>query len=518
MCFSLCMKEANMQPKAGGEGTANAVEVPTVEQIPLGRERVSWWYSLQQALWPTWMTRDMNLLLIARVCMSATRALAGIIVPIYLATIGFQGVLLGLLWTVTALVSALLSTGIGLLSDRFGRKPFLVITPCLAALASLVFAFSHVTGILFVFAALGSFGRGAGAGAGAVGPYQPAEQAFLADTVLASDRNRLFGRIGFASSLGALIGSGPLIALAGLFSFQNITLEYQLAFLMGAICALLAGLLALPLRETRHPLSALTHRKRGAKNERQPRVRLSPLSWKLLIRLGVTNSVNGLAVGFIGPFITYWFYLRYGAGPVEVGFLYTIINLAAMIANLLSAQAAARFGLVRTIVLTRVLQAALLIPMVLAPSFWLAGGIYLLRMMVQRLGLPLRQSYVMGVVPAEERGSVGSLSNLPSQASSALSPTLAGYLFDHVTLAMPFEIGALLQGINALLFFLFFRSTPPPEEKGTVPAVLQKQEEEFEPRSLKELRTNHYKEPRYDLLEKGLPARNDHQPPGERDR
>ncbi len=131
------------------------------------QESITWRTRLWHFISPEWMTRDMNLLLFARVFISSTRALSGIVVPIYLAVIGFQGLMLGVLFTVTALVSALLSTAIGLLSDRIGRKPFLIIMPFLTAIASLAFAFSHIVGVLFLFAALGSFGRGAGAGAGA---------------------------------------------------------------------------------------------------------------------------------------------------------------------------------------------------------------------------------------------------------------------------------------------------------------------------------------------------------------
>jgi predicted MFS family arabinose efflux permease len=137
-----------------------------------------------------------------------------------------------------------------------------------------------------------------------------------------------------------------------------------------------------------------------------------------------------------------------------------------MFGNLGAARFAARLGLVRAITISRTLQAVLIIPMVFAPNFWIAGGIYLLRMLAQRVGLPLRQSYVLGVVRPEERGTVGALSNLPSQVTSAASPTLAGYLFDHVALALPFEIGAILQGVNTLVFYLFFRHLQPPEEKG----------------------------------------------------
>lgn len=443
--------------------------VPTPENNhPPLRQRI------RTRLSPDWVTRDMRLLLAARAFMSAGRALAGIIVPIYLALIGYSALTLGTLFVVVAITSAVLSGITGLLSDRFGRKPFIVILPWFAALAAFVFAFSHVEAILFVFAALGSFGRGAGAGAGMIGPYQPAEQAFLADNVPARHRNTLFGWIAFASSLGALIGTGPLtvlpIALAsiGLLHLQGLA-SYQLEFLIMAGMALIAGLLAVPLTETRRtPPKAAQSSSATLKRihaPRLPRLNISSQSWAILLRLWATNSVNGLAVGFFGPFITYWLFRRYGAGPEAIGLLFSLINLAAMVSNLWAARFAKRLGLVRAIVVSRTFQAVLIIPMVLAPTFWLAGAFYLVRMMAQRMGLPLRQSYVMGVLPPEERGTVGALANLPSQITSAMSPALAGYLFDSVSLALPFEIGAILQGLNVIMFFLFFRKLLPPEEQ-----------------------------------------------------
>ncbi len=430
-------------------------------------------------LWPEWIDRNMGLLITARVFMSAARALAGIMVPIYLALIGFNGLELGLLFVITALVSALLSSAVGVFSDRIGRKIFIIILPLFAAISALVFAFTHVTGLLFFFAALGSFGRGSGASAGIIGPYQPAEQALLAETVSAQHRNSLFGRVAFASSLGALVGSGPfailpeLLPRSGVFGIN----AYQLSFLIMALLALIAGLLAIPVRETRptnRPKPSLdATQQRGNKSKRQP---ISQKTWPILIRLWITNATNGLAVGFFGPFITYWFYRRYGVGPAQIGILFTIINLAAMFSNLGAASFAARLGLIRAIVIGRALQALLIIPMVLAPTFWMAGMIYLVRMLAQRLALPLRQSYVMGVVPAEERGTVGAISNLPMQVTSSASPALAGYLFDHVSLALPFELGAALQGVNAVLFFFFFRSLPPPEEQEKARKLSEQQE------------------------------------------
>lgn len=436
------------------------------------------WQKIQATIYPAWLSRDMRLLLLARVCMSIARALAGIIVPIYLILLGFNALTMGLLFLVVALMSAILSSLSGLLSDRIGRKPFLVILPGCTALAAIVFVFSPVVALLFFFAALGSFGRGAGAGVGTIGPYQPAEQALLSETVPAQYRTQLFGLVALASSLGALIGTGPLTALPqvlmhfGLLSTRGLAL-YRLTFWFIAVGALIAGLLALPVTDPfnarRRIVQPAVATRAPGKARRQWRRAFSHASWPILLRLWITNSINGLAVGFFGPFVTYWFYQRYGAGPATIGLLFSMINLAAMFANLAAAPFAQRLGLVRAILVGRSLQALLIIPMILAPTFWLAGTIYLIRMLAQRVALPLRQSYVMGVIPAEERGAVGALSNLPMQGTSAASPVLAGYLFDHVSLSLPFEIGAVLQGINAVLFYLFFRRLLPPEERSGRP-------------------------------------------------
>lgn len=52
-----------------------------------------------------------------------------------------------------------------------------------------------------------------------------------------------------------------------------------------------------------------------------------------------------------------------------------------------------------------------------------------------RIGMSLRQSFVMTAAPTEERSRVAALSQLPVQGVSALAPTLTGYLFDEVSLA-----------------------------------------------------------------------------------
>ena len=403
---------------------------------------------------PPWMTRDVAIVTWARVPMSAARALGGIATPIYLALLGFSAVRLGVLFLAIAAVSTLLSTAVGLLSDRFGRRPFLVGLPLLAAGAGVVFSLRVPEAALWLAAMVGTLGRGAGAGGGVVGPYYPAEQALAADHTAAGYRNAVFGRLAFSSAIGGL-GGALLAQLAGSHHPAGVAAvaTFRPVYIAVAALAASSGIAALWLSPEPRRLP-------------EPgRTFLPRRSLGLLVRLWVTNGVNGIAVGMFAPFITYWFFVRFGAGAGTIGRLYAVINLVTMASILSAARVARRLGLVRTIIGGRIVQAILLIPMALAPSFTLAGAIYLLRMIAQRLSMPLRQSFVMAAADPAERGSVAALSNIPSQATSASSPALAGFLFEHVSLALPFELAGGLQLLNAILFYAFFRGTIPDEER-----------------------------------------------------
>ena len=201
------------------------------------------------------------------------------------------------------------------------------------------------------------------------------------------------------------------------------------------------------------------------------KVRFPYRSRSLLYRLWGTNTVNGFAIGMFGPFVAYWFYRRFGVGAGEVGVLFAVINFVTAFSSLSAAGLAHRYGLVRTMTVVRLIQAVLLIPMVLVSSFELAGAIYLIRMVVQRIAMPLRQSYVLAMAHPEERASLAALSNVPSQFAMAASPTLAGYIFDNISLSLPFELTAFLQLINAGMFWGFFHNMPPPEEESVTLTV-----------------------------------------------
>ena len=392
---------------------------------------------------PAWLNRDLALLFAARVLRSITQAFLVIIVPIYLARLDFSAVRIGVLLTATTLGGAVLIVLVGVGADRWGRKKVLVLLAVLQALSAAGFVFSTSFGVLTLASAVGTIGRGGGAGsAGAFGPFYPAEQPLVTEHAPLSQRNTVFGVLSFLGVLGGATGSLLALLPAHLAGGPGGWRTGYLALFAGTLASgLLLIAIMLPVSEQR--------RAKG-----RPAFRLS---WRLLGKFSLTNAFNGFGIGFLGPLLTYWFYVRFGVGPGTIGLLFAVINLITALPYLLSARLGNAFGMVRTVVVTRTVAVTLTALMVLAPTYYLAGALYALRMVFNTLGNPLRQSFVMGMSREEERSTMAAFSNLPMQVTSAMSPPLGGWLMDEGLLGVPLLLATLFQMANVVLYWRFFR-------------------------------------------------------------
>jgi MFS family permease len=366
------------------------------------------------------------LLLGGRGLRSLAQAYLVIIVPLYLAGLGFSAEQLGIVFTAAAVSSALLTAGVGILSDRFGRKTFLILISLLMAAGGLVFALSGDFVVLVIAGALGTIGRGGGAGSGgAWGPFFPAEQALLAEHAGDARRTSIFGLVSFVGVMAGAVGS--LLAALPALLHQEESLSVidgdRVLFLLTTALGILMALLFLPLRERVPEKPGRTSDPAGTYGspatqasvaQSVPRGRrllgLSGISWRLVARFMITNSTNGLAIGIIGPFIVYWFFRRYGVGSDVLAGLFFVINLVAALPYLLAGRLARRLGAVNLVVLTRSISVVLLAVMAVMPTFAPAAAFYLLRTAFNTLSNPVRQSYLMGVIPlarAFQRGGAG---------------------------------------------------------------------------------------------------------------
>ena len=406
---------------------------------------------------------------IARLLVSMTQVIVAIGVPIYFAADGISASKLGLIIGLTAVFSVTISTLIGTLADRIGRKPFLIAYPILIGLAVVTFVITSYQPLLIAATIVGGFGRGGGAGAGQVGAYQPAESALLSD-IATRNRNRAFMKVSQFNVVGALAGSLVALLFFGSLRGPKSKEDLIVPFLIAAVAAILAGLAALALRDVnttkkRREAHIRSHGSReGAAVQLPKRSVLPKNSMPLLMRLFLTNSLNGLAVGMFGPFLTYYFYVRFHEGPNAIAFVYLLTNLLSLGPISVATKWAGRSGIIRVTTILRVIQALLLIPFALAPNFLLAASIFVVRTVVQRAALPLRTSYVQSQAHPDERAQVAALSNISAQVMQSGSPVLSGFLFDQVAYEAPFIVGGIVQLMSAVFYGYFFMNRPPEEE------------------------------------------------------
>jgi MFS family permease len=417
-----------------------------------------------------WLNRDLFWLFALRVIRSFAQGYLGVITPLYIAMLGYDAVHLGILFAVSAMVAAALSTATGLLSDRFGRKLFLAIISVLMGIGGVWFGLTRNFAAIVAAGAIGSIGRGGAIAGGAWGPFYPAAQALVAEQTRDYERTSVFGALSFVGVMSAAVGS--LLATVPKIvqhAFGLPLLEgYRLLFLLVGPFGVAMAFAVIPVRELHvgQPRAAQNPSTPADQRPIDPKLvlGLSPKSWQLVWRFMVTNATNGAAIGMLGPFVVYWFYRRFGVTATELGTLFFVLNLISSVPYLMAGRIALMFGSVRSVVVTRAIGTILLFAVAVMPTFLSAAALYAIRIVFNVISLPVRQSYLMGVIDPAERASAAGLANLPSQITSAAGPYVAGYFMQHIALALPLEFAAAMQGINALLYWLFFRNVYPPEE------------------------------------------------------
>jgi MFS family permease len=100
----------------------------------------------------------------------------------------------------------------------------------------------------------------------------------------------------------------------------------------------------------------------------------------------------------------------------------------------------------------------------LAPNAPLAVALLLLRMALSSMDVPARQSYVMAIVPPEERAAAASVTNVPRSFATALAPLLAGAMLERSSFGWPLVIAGALKIVYDVLLLVRFRKLRPPGE------------------------------------------------------
>jgi predicted MFS family arabinose efflux permease len=297
-----------------------------------------------------------------------------------------------------------------------------------------------------------------GATSGEIGPFLSLEQAILPQTCPDLKRTQLFSLYNLqgavAGSLGALCAGLPAllerwVGMGGAGALRLMFILY--AALAIATLALFLGLSPQveAVREGPAPPRTSLQRSRG-----------------IVLGLSGLFGLDALAGGFVvQSLIAFWFHRRWGAGPDVLGPVFLAAGLLQAVSFLVAARVAGRIGLLNTMVFTHLPSSVLLMLIPAMPSLELAILCLLARQSLSQMDVPTRQSYLMAVVDPQERTAASSLTNVARNVAQALTPGLAGYAMDALSLGLPFVFGGGLKIVYDLLLLAAFRAVKPPEER-----------------------------------------------------
>ena len=184
-------------------------------------------------------------------------------------------------------------------------------------------------------------------------------------------------------------------------------------------------------------------------------------------RLGALFGMDAFAGGLVvQSLVAYWFFLRWGFDPGQLGVLFFFVNVLSGLSLLAAGWIASRIGLINTMVFTHLPSSLLLVLVPLMPTGPLAAAMFLARMTISQLDVPTRQSYTMAVVDPDERTATAGLTNVARSTASAISPAITGWAFSVASLGLPFFAAGAIKVVYDLLVFTSFRGLRPPEEQG----------------------------------------------------
>ena len=378
-----------------------------------------------------------------------------LLLPIYLIELGMSPFQVGIITTATLIGSGIVTLLASFQAYRFTYKTLLLTATALMAATG--FSFATVTEFwpLLLVAFVGTLNPSSGD----VSLFLPLEHAVLSRFVEDRQRTAVFVRY---SMVGALVAAAGALA-AGLPDFAAASIQIDARDALQAMFVLygMIGLLCAAIYATLPKETGATET--GTANK----ARSAPLkkSRKIVFTLAALFSLDAFGGGFVvQSMLALWLFQKFQLSISMAGTIFFWTGIFSALSYLAAIRIANRFGLINTMVFTHLPANILLILIPFMPTLGWAIALLLIRSGLAQMDVPARSSYVMAIVPPEERAAAASMTSVPRSLASAAGPFLAGYLLSISSFGWPLVIAGGLKIIYDLLLLRMFRTVKPPEE------------------------------------------------------
>ena len=347
------------------------------------------------------------------------------LMPFYARDMGGGGLVVAILMSAFTAAQLLSAPIWGRFSDRYGRRPALLVGLTAACIAYVVFAFASSIWLLLLSRIV------QGAGGGTVGVIQ----AYVADSVEPDNRAKALGWLSAATNVGVAIGpaiggaalafgrSGPGLAAAAL-CLVNIFFAWR--FLPES-----RDMTEVHDKKPRASRTVIAHVFTHA-GEPAPR-----LIWIYAIAMGAFSGLMAILALFLAD--------KFGVGKDQIWVFYTYVGVISVVTRAgILGRMVDRYGEAR---LSRIGLALLATGLATLP---LAGGYFMLAIAVALIPLgtaftfPCVTSMLSRVISSRERGLYMGVQQTFGGLARVIVPLWAGFSYDHLGRGVPFFTSAAL--------------------------------------------------------------------------
>jgi MFS transporter, DHA1 family, multidrug resistance protein len=367
----------------------------------------------------------------------------GIIIPILpdlVVRFGGTGVEMGGLMAIFSAMQFLFSPMWGSLSDRYGRKPILVLGVFGNAISMVALGLS--TELWMLFAARGLAGVLSSA-------TLPTAMAYISDSTDEKSRGGGMGVIGAAMGLGMILGPGAGGILSGISLQAPFYFAAVLSLLaMVAIWLFLPESLAVEERETETQLQ-------GPQLRAMWESLFGPLAFLFVAAFMISFAMTN----FEGIY-AYYAKDRYGYGPETIGVILTAIGVVSVLAQgALTGIATRKFGEANVIKASLIASVAGFLAMLLANNLLtviLTSSFFVLANAMLRPAV----SSLISQRTRQGQGIAMGLNNAFMSLGRVIGPLWAGVVID-VNIYFPFITGAAVMLLGFLASLVYLRDDLP---------------------------------------------------------
>ena len=361
---------------------------------------------------------------------------------IYFALLGFTPVEIGILLSIATFVSAIHHISFGFLSDRYGRKIFLLVGAIFATLRLVFFAVFQDFWMLAIGQGLGAMGEGAGAG-------QPVVSGYIADKTEIRDRGQIFSTLAITNALASTVGSLMAGIPALLEQIWNIDIisAHALLFWLGAGICSLSFITLLPIQDVKPTIQQTEEHVEKRNN----------INWSIVAKFSIVRSTSGVGWGFIESLMSLYFFIKFDIGGEVLGPIYSLARFLSIFSYALIPRIVERWGEIPPLVASRLLTALLTIIFSFTNFFPFAVIVLVSLRVLIMFTMPIRQTFATGMVDPRDTATAIGTSNFARMSFRTVAPTIAGFMFETISLTTPFITGAFFLIANGLLYRAWFQ-------------------------------------------------------------